>query len=109
MSNPAADEVSSRATAFTEFRSFTPRSLVGGLTAAAAWLAAAALTAFWPDQPESDWAYTGDLAGIFGAVAVAILAAVVAEYRFVSLRRVRALSPWLVALALFFVAWELIT
>ena len=48
------------------------RSLVGGLAAAAAWLAVAALTAFWPDRPESDWAYTGDLAVMCGAVAVAL-------------------------------------
>jgi NitT/TauT family transport system permease protein len=109
MSNPAADEVSSRATAFTEFGSFTPRSVVGGLAASAAWLAAAALTAFWPDRPESDWAYTQDLAAIFAAVAIAISAAGVVQRRFVSLRRVHALSPWFVALALFFLAWEAIT
>ena len=110
MSNPAADEVSSRAKpAVIEFASVTPRSLVGGLAAASAWLAVAALTAFWPDQPESDWAYTRDLAAIFGGVAVFISVAVVVEHRFVSRRRLRALSPWLVALALFFVAWEAVT
>jgi len=48
------------------------RSLVGGLAAATAWFVAAALTAFWPDKIESDWAYTGSLAAACGALAVAL-------------------------------------
>ena len=38
------------------------RSLIGGLAAAAAWLVVAALIAYWPDKPDSDWAYTDDFA-----------------------------------------------
>jgi NitT/TauT family transport system permease protein len=75
------------------------------LAAAAAWLAVAALTAFWPDRPESDWAYTGDLAVMCGAVAVALALAALAGVRFAGLQRVQRLSPWLMALALFLAAW----
>jgi len=79
------------------------------LAAAAAWLAVAALTAFWPDRPESDWAYTGDLAVMCGAVAVALALAAFAGVRFAGLQRVQRLSPWLMALALFLAAWQAIT
>ena len=48
------------------------RSLIGGLAAASAWLAVAALIAYWPDKPDSDWAYTDDVAALSGALAVAL-------------------------------------
>jgi NitT/TauT family transport system permease protein len=79
------------------------------LAAAAAWLALTAFTAFWPDRPESDWAYTGDLAVMCGAVAVALASAAFAGVRFAGLQRVQRLSPWLMALALFFAAWQAVT
>jgi NitT/TauT family transport system permease protein len=79
------------------------------LAAAAAWLAVAALTAFWPDRPESDWAYTGDLAVMCGAVAVALALAAFAGVRFAGLQRVQRLSPWLMVLALFLAAWQAVT
>jgi NitT/TauT family transport system permease protein len=85
------------------------RSLIGGLAAAAAWLAVAVLTAFWPDRPESDWPYTDALAVICAALAVALATASFAGLRFAGLRRVQRLTPWLVALALFLGAWEAIT
>jgi NitT/TauT family transport system permease protein len=85
------------------------RLLIGGLAAAAAWLAVAALTAFWPDRPESDWPYTVDLAVICAALALAIAMASFAGARFAGLRRVQRLTPWLIALALFLGAWEAIT
>jgi len=85
------------------------RSLVGGLAAAAAWLAVAMLTAFWPDKPESDWAYTDDLAAACGVLALALALAAVAGLRFAGLQRVQRLSPWLMALALFLAAWEAVT
>ncbi|WLB24459.1 hypothetical protein [Bradyrhizobium japonicum] len=44
---------------FGFFESSTTRSLISGLSVAAAWSMVAALAAFWPDRPESDWAYTG--------------------------------------------------
>jgi NitT/TauT family transport system permease protein len=85
------------------------RSLVGGLSAAAAWSAVATLTAFWSDKPEGDWAYTSDLAVICGALAFALALAAFAGGRFAVLRRLRRLSPWLLALALFLAAWEAVT
>src|SRR5436190_1685336 len=110
MSDSAAREVASRARpTLTGFGSFAPGPLVGGFIAACAWLAAALFTALWPDRPESDWAYTDDLAAIFGALAVLIAAAVIIEARYPGRRRLQALSPWMVALALFFTVWELIT
>jgi NitT/TauT family transport system permease protein len=111
MSNSVADEVSGRATpTSTPCPSSAARSLAAGLVVASAWLAAALLTAFLPDQPESDWVYTGELAAIFGVVAVVVAVAVVVETRFAGLRRrLKTLSPWLIALALFLAAWEVIT
>ena len=85
------------------------RSVIGGLSAAAAWAAVAALTAFWPDKPESDWAYTSDLAAICGALAVALALAILVAVRFAVLQRLQRLSPWLLALALFLIAWEAVT
>src|ERR1043166_283749 len=35
---------------------------------AAAWIGIALLTGLWPDQPGTDWDYTGDLAAAFGAL-----------------------------------------
>src|ERR1700751_2767583 len=85
------------------------RSLIGGLSAAAAWSMVAALTAFWPDKLESDWAYTGTLAAACGALAVALALAAVAGARFAIFQRLQRLSPWLIALALFLAAWEVVT
>jgi NitT/TauT family transport system permease protein len=104
------DEVSrAQKQAFGFLARSAARSLVGGLSAAAAWSAVAALTAFWPDKPESDWAYTSDLAAICGALAVALALATLAGVRFAVLQRLQRLSPWLLALALFLAAWEAVT
>jgi NitT/TauT family transport system permease protein len=83
--------------------------LIGGLAAAAAWLAVAVLTAYWPDRPETDWPYTGDFAVICAALAVALALAAFAGVRFAGFQRVQRLTPWLIALALFIGAWEAIT
>jgi NitT/TauT family transport system permease protein len=64
---------------------------------------------FWPDKPESDWAYTDDFAAVCGAIAVAVALAAVVGIRFAGLRGVQRLSPWLIALALFLAAWEAVT
>ena len=69
----------------------------------------AALTAFWPDKLESDWAYTSDLAVTCGALAVALGLAAFAGVRFAACQRLQRLSPWLLALALFLAAWEAVT
>jgi NitT/TauT family transport system permease protein len=77
--------------------------------AAATWLAVALFTGLWPDLPESDWAYTGELAIALGAIAVAIALAIIAETRFPGFRRLQTMAPWFVALAVFFAIWETIT
>jgi NitT/TauT family transport system permease protein len=79
------------------------------LAAAAAWFVVAALTAFWPDKPESDWACTDDFAALCGAISVALALAALVGVRFAGLQRVQRYSPWLMALALFLAAWEIIT
>ena len=104
------DEVSrAQKPGFGFLASSAVRSVIGGLSAAAAWSAVAALTAFWPDKPESDWAYTSDLAVICGALAVALALVAFAGARFAVLQRLQRLSPWLLALALFLAAWEAVT
>ena len=85
------------------------RLLIGGLAAATAWFVAAALTAFWPDKLESDWAYTGNFAAACGALAVALALAAFAGVRFPVFQRLQRLFPWLLALALFLAAWEVVT
>ncbi len=94
---------------FGFFAKSATRSLIGGLSAAAAWFVAAALTAFWPDKIESDWAYTGSLATACGALAVALALAAFAGVRFTVFQRLQRLSPWLFVLALFLAAWEVVT
>ena len=94
---------------FGVFTRSATRSLIGRLFAAAAWSMVAALTAFWPDKLESDWAYTGTLAAACGALAVALVMVAFAGVRFPVLQRLQRLSPWLVALALFLGAWEVVT
>jgi sulfonate transport system permease protein len=110
MSDSAAHEVASRTRpTLAGFWSFAPPPLVGGFLAASAWLVAALFTTLWPDQPESDWTYTNDLAAIFGSLAVLIAAAAVLESWNSARRRLQTLSPWMIALALFFAGWELVT
>jgi NitT/TauT family transport system permease protein len=94
---------------FGFFESSTTRSLIGGLSVAAAWSMVAAFTAFWPDRPESDWAYTGGFAIACGALALALAVAALAGVRFVAFQRLQRLSPWLFALAMFLAAWEAVT
>jgi NitT/TauT family transport system permease protein len=85
------------------------RSCVGGLAAATVWLVAAWVTAVWPDRPDTDWAYTGKLAAIFVVCAVAVTCVSLAGIRFGTLRSLRRSAPWLLALALFLLAWEAAT
>jgi len=94
---------------FDFFGRSAARSLIGGLSAAAVWSMVAALTAFWPDKPEGDWAYTGNLAAACGALAVALALAAFAGVRFTVFQRLQRLSPWLFALALFLAVWEAVT
>lgn len=85
------------------------RPPIGGLVAAAAWLASALVTTLWPDRPGSDWAYTSDLAFGFGLFAIVLAIAAFAGIRFKWSQSVRRLAPWLLVLAVFFTAWETMT
>jgi NitT/TauT family transport system permease protein len=85
------------------------RSLIGGLAAAAAWLAVAVLITYWPDKPDSDWAYTEEFAALCGALTIPLALAAFAGIWFAGLQSVRRLAPWLIALALFLAAWETVT
>jgi NitT/TauT family transport system permease protein len=109
MSSSAVDEASSPPKPALGFLVSSARSLVSGLAPAAAWLAVAVLSAFWPDKLESNWAYTDEFAFISGAVAVALASAAVVSVRVVGLQRVQRLSPWMIALALLVAAWEVLT
>jgi NitT/TauT family transport system permease protein len=85
-----------------------PRLWSIGLLAAAAWLAAAALTDRWPDA--DDWERTGLLAELMAAIGVGLLLAVATGSVFgVRLERLRRIGPWLVALAIVLAAWEVAT
>jgi NitT/TauT family transport system permease protein len=110
MSSSAVDDLSSRRrSGYGVLTRSVGRSLAGGLVAAAAWLGLAALTALWPDLPESDWAYTGGFAAACGALALAVASAAIAGVRFAGLQRVERLSPWLILLAVSIAAWEAVT
>jgi NitT/TauT family transport system permease protein len=76
---------------------------------AAAWIGIALLTGLWPDQPETEWDYTGDLAAAFGALGAVLAFAIIADHWFVRLPRLHRLAPWMLALALLLGAWETIT
>ena len=78
--------------------------------AAAAWLGAALLTALSPDQPGTDWDYTGHLAVAFGALGGVLAAATFAELLFACLsHHIHRLAPWMLVLALLLGAWETVT
>jgi NitT/TauT family transport system permease protein len=79
------------------------------MTGVSAWLALGFVTAFWPDQPGSDWAYTSEFAAFCAVAALALGLAAIAGARFASMQRVWRAMPWLAALAAFFAAWEAIT
>ena len=95
--------------AFKLLSGTTWTSCIRALVGAAAWLAAAWVTAFWPDRPDTDWAYTGTLSTIFATCAVAVACVSLASISSGTLRRLQRSAPWLLALALFFLAWEAAT
>jgi NitT/TauT family transport system permease protein len=76
-----------------------------GIAGALVWLAAASLTALWPDA--DDLGRTDLLAVIMAGVGVILTAASFSER--VRPAALRNAGPWLVALALWFFVWELIT
>ena len=110
MSSSAFDEVSRAREPPLGFRVGSgARPFVGGLAAAAVWLAVAVLTALWPDKAESDWAYTNQFAVAPGATAFALASATVISLRFAGWRRVQRFSPWMMALGLLLATWEAVT
>ena len=86
----------------------TRRSWILALPAAA-WIGIALLSGLWPDQPETEWDYTSDLAAAFGAVGAVLALAALAEHWLACLPRLRRIAPWLIALALMLGGWETIT
>lgn len=79
-----------------------------GLAAASAWIAAAALTEYWPDA--DDWERTRLLAALMaGLGALLALATGLGSVTGAPLVRLRPAGPWLVALAAWFAGWEVAT
>jgi NitT/TauT family transport system permease protein len=85
------------------------RLLIAGLTASVAWFAFAAVISLWPDKPDSDWPYSGQLAAVSGAFAAAIGTLTVAGLWLRPLQRVLHYAPWLTLIAAFLGAWEIVT
>jgi NitT/TauT family transport system permease protein len=83
-----------------------PKAWRTGIVAGAAWLAVAALSAFWTDA--DDYERTALFAWIAGGIGAVVLLAVAADRRW-ALKRARASGPWLIALALFLAVWEIST
>ncbi len=77
-----------------------------GGVAAVAWLAAAAVTNGWPD--DGDLGPTGRLAGCMAVIGLLLLAMTLTS-RYFALPRLFRTGPWLVALALLFGTWELVS
>jgi NitT/TauT family transport system permease protein len=86
-----------------------------GALASVAWAVLAALTHFWPNLPAgfTEWAYTAEFAAGAAVISALLLALVLApeSVRPLALprRRLRPAGPWLIALALGFAAWEVLT
>jgi NitT/TauT family transport system permease protein len=110
MSSSTIDEPAHLALDLSRDWTFNLRALAGGAGTAFAYLALALLIQFWPDKPDSDFEYTGDLAAVFAAAAAAFAVATIATQRFASLAaRLANAAPWLLALAALFAAWEAVT
>lgn len=88
-------------------RAFAP--WLGGLAAAAGWLAFALFTALYPNRGR-DWLYTDELVGV--SLAAAALLALLAVLPGPAARpggRLRRAGPWLLALPLLLGVWQLLT
>jgi NitT/TauT family transport system permease protein len=83
------------------------RPLFPGLAAGAAWLAVGAVTAGWPDAPDTDWARSGDFALLAAIIGTAIAVAAVAGRWLNVLQKIAGPAPWLTVLASLAAAWEI--
>jgi NitT/TauT family transport system permease protein len=108
MSSTTIDQAGAAPVASAAARS-PARPWFAGAAASAAWFAAAVLTIYWPDRPEGDWLYTGDFAVVLGIGGIVVAAATIVGGWFVWPQRLHSLAPWLVVLALFVLAWEIVT
>jgi len=80
-----------------------------GVAATLAWLAVAALTYFWQDNADSDWPYTDATAVAFAALGGLLAVGTVSASTLRLAQGVRRYAPWLLVLAVFFAAWEVVT
>lgn len=85
------------------------RSWIGGLLASSAWLAAAGVTSYWPDIADSPWERTHEFALLLGVMAGTIAVLTLASQWLEPLNRIQRAAPWLVALALLTLVWEIAT
>jgi len=105
MSEIAADRVSVTRAAQTRA---APAIWWGGVLAAVAWCAAAAVTAAWPDVYDRD--YTPLLTWLQAGLGVALLVASVSVQRLGRFGAgLRYAGAWIVAIGLVFVAWQAVT
>jgi NitT/TauT family transport system permease protein len=79
----------------------------GGLAAALAWLAAAAVTQVWPDQ--TPWARTSLYAGLQAALALFLAGLATFGVRTSLADRLQPLDRWLIALPVLLTAWQVLT
>ena len=83
----------------------------GGLLAAAAWFGAAVLTGLWPDA--DDFGRTEALGAIMAVIGAGLTLATALHTlsggRGATLARLRPLGPWLIALAVLLIVWEMVT
>jgi NitT/TauT family transport system permease protein len=103
------DQVGRRSTLALGERQSSARRPWIGASAAAAWVGVGLLTVVWPDQPGTEWDYTGQLSAAFAALGAALALATLADFWFAYLPRIQRIAPWMLALALLFGAWEAVT
>jgi NitT/TauT family transport system permease protein len=100
------------ATAPTLLATPAPSIWWAGAFAAAAWAALGLLTYLWPNKPVgfSDWVFTDEFAGGAGVAALALLVLVVAPGALGPVgRKLRPAGPWLAAIAIGLLVWEVFT
>ena len=87
----------------------SPRLWLSGLVAPSAWIAAAALVAWWPNATRQ-WPMTQGLANLcLGIAALIILAVMLGRWSERLARRMRSYGAWLIALPIALSLWELFT